>query len=318
MFGVLQEVFRQNEGLRQEMKDLQTQNNTLVRHVLEVKDSIRIQKSLPSQVLLQQPVVLHDALGRIAPFHLEFIDSVAAFLAVLQIRFEHVGRPKITRLEFDLRDTARQCPIALRKSWRGVFRVCYFCCHSRKSYSRSRIHANDRQPGQHVDMSMQFALLLEHNHCPGCHSEEKRFFNKGESVKWYRTSASRSASLTFRSQICNIIYRYGLGQASDRIHFLEDDGIDDLPFEGGDCNVSDCNVSDFCRVAIVEPRSTPEVEPRSAPEVKPKPQAANNHEASHLKPLDYKIQGIWCCPECRSMNSDLTPGFCPVCGWSSG
>lgn len=139
MFNLLQETFRQNEGLRQEieslrqeMKDLHTQNNTLVHHVLEVKDSLRTQRSIPSQVLLQQPVVLHDALGRIAPFHLEFIDSVAAFLAVLIIRFEHVGRPKIKRLEFDLRDTARQSLIALRRSWTGVFRVCYYHSHLQK------------------------------------------------------------------------------------------------------------------------------------------------------------------------------------------
>lgn len=124
MFNLLQETLRQNQELRKDTTDLRNQNDTLLHHVLEMKDLLRTQRCLPSQVLLQQPVVLHDALGRIAPFHLEFIDSIAAFLAVLQIRFEHVGRPKISRLEFDLRDSARQKPIALRRLWKGVFRVC--------------------------------------------------------------------------------------------------------------------------------------------------------------------------------------------------
>lgn len=125
MFNLLQSACQQNETLHQEVKDLHTQNNVLVRHILDVKDSLRTQRNLPPQVLLQSPVILNDALGRIAPFHLDFIDSVEAFIAVLQIRFEHVGRPKVSRLEFDLRDTGNQKPIALRKSWKGVFRVCY-------------------------------------------------------------------------------------------------------------------------------------------------------------------------------------------------
>ena len=130
MFTLLQNTVQQNQSLHQEMKNLQNQNNTLLNHVVEVKNSLHKQRNLPSQVLLQQPVILHDALGRIAPFHLEFIDSLAAFITVLQIRFEHVGGPKITRLEFDLRDTARQSPIALRKTWKGIFRVCYLLFHS--------------------------------------------------------------------------------------------------------------------------------------------------------------------------------------------
>jgi hypothetical protein len=124
MFNLLQSTFQQNATLHQEVKDLHTQNNVLVRHILDVKESLRTQRNLPPQVLLQSPVILNDALGRIAPFHLDFIDSVEAFIAVLQIRFEHVGRPKVSRLEFDLRDTGNQKPIALRKSWKGVFRVC--------------------------------------------------------------------------------------------------------------------------------------------------------------------------------------------------
>lgn len=123
MFGLLQDTFRQNEALRQDMKDLRTQNNVLVHLILDVKDYLHAQRSVPARVLLQQPIILHDALGRIAPFHLEFIDSVEMFLEVLQMRFEHIGRPKVKRLEFDLGDVANERQIALRKRWRGVFRV---------------------------------------------------------------------------------------------------------------------------------------------------------------------------------------------------
>lgn len=126
MFELLQETLTQNRGLRRDMQDLKDQNHALVHHVVEMKEALRTQRFIPSQVLLQQPVILHDALGRIAPFHLEFIDSVAAFLAVLEIRFEHVGRQKISRLEFTFHDTVHQKQIALRRSWRNVFRVSDF------------------------------------------------------------------------------------------------------------------------------------------------------------------------------------------------
>jgi hypothetical protein len=124
MFDLLQANVQQNKGLREKMKSLQTQNHILMHHIVEMKNSLRCQNYLPSHVLLQQPVVLHDALSRIAPFHLEFIDSVAASFAVLQIRFEHVGRRKMKQLELELRDTARQTTITLRKTWNGVIRVC--------------------------------------------------------------------------------------------------------------------------------------------------------------------------------------------------
>ena len=182
MFNLLQSTFQQNETLHQEIKDLQTQNSVLVNHILDVKKYLRIQRQVPPQVLLQQPVILNDALGRIAPFHLEFIDSVEAFLAVLQIRFEHVGRPKISRLEFDLRDTANQKVIGLRKSWKGVFRVRFL--RSLLEVSRVSTRTDGQQAGQHIDMSMLFALSHDQTSCPGCLYEEQTPFEEGETVQW--------------------------------------------------------------------------------------------------------------------------------------
>ena len=41
----------------------------------EILTVIEMDKEIPAQVLLSKPVILLDARGRSAPFHLEFIDS---------------------------------------------------------------------------------------------------------------------------------------------------------------------------------------------------------------------------------------------------
>ncbi|KAK3386172.1 hypothetical protein B0H63DRAFT_192709 [Podospora didyma] len=46
---------------------------------------------IPAQVERQQPVYMIDALGRESPFHLEFIRSADAFLAVLRANFVQAG-----------------------------------------------------------------------------------------------------------------------------------------------------------------------------------------------------------------------------------
>ena len=45
---------------------------------------LRVNQNVPHQVLLSAPVVLLDACGRSAPFHLEFIDSaeVSTFIII--------------------------------------------------------------------------------------------------------------------------------------------------------------------------------------------------------------------------------------------
>lgn len=40
---------------------------------------VRVNKEVPAQVLLSKPVVLLDARGRYAPFHLEVIDSAEVY-----------------------------------------------------------------------------------------------------------------------------------------------------------------------------------------------------------------------------------------------
>jgi hypothetical protein len=98
-------------------------NKTLIQQVTDVRNMIVMQRIPPPQVLLQEPVILHDARGRISPFHLDFINSTEAFLAVLRVRFQDLGRTKIERGEFSIEDTARNLDINLKQSWDRVFKV---------------------------------------------------------------------------------------------------------------------------------------------------------------------------------------------------
>ena len=106
--------------------------------------------SLPAQVDRQQPIVFEDAHERIAPFHVEFINSFAAFQAVLEARFEFVpGLKKVKSLEYALQDVASRRKIDLTKSWKSNFR-----------------------PGRKVNMSMVFQQSqAQTSSCPGCFSE---------------------------------------------------------------------------------------------------------------------------------------------------
>jgi hypothetical protein len=123
MFHLLQETLRKNKRLERQLNDIESQNKSLERHIIEVKTTIRMQKNMPPQVLLQQPIILHDALGRIAPFHLEFISSAAALKAVLEIRFRNVGYRKVRANEYGLRDLARRTAIDTSKPWESVMLV---------------------------------------------------------------------------------------------------------------------------------------------------------------------------------------------------
>jgi hypothetical protein len=53
-------------------------------------DMQKLQFQLSPQVDRQQPVYFEDAHGRIAPFHIEFINSFEAFQAVMEVRFRHL------------------------------------------------------------------------------------------------------------------------------------------------------------------------------------------------------------------------------------
>lgn len=108
------------------------------------------------------------------------------------------------------------------------------------------------------------------------------------------------------SRKCHIIYRYGIKQASNRVHFLEDEEIDLTPEDG------DCLVSDFCRVSIFEPTGSTEQESKRKVEETEKAQPSRSlHSRAGLP-----APGTWYCSNCLAANSGLTSDLCPVCGQS--
>ena len=100
-------------------------------------------------MLLQKPVIFLDALNRVAPIHLDWIDSWDAFLAVLEVRFKSLGHSKVKRREFTLQETTTRRAIILSRP----IGMCL-------------------TPGQHLAMSMVFRDLTggeSTNMCPHCH-----------------------------------------------------------------------------------------------------------------------------------------------------
>lgn len=114
---------------------------------------LSIQKSLSQSMdrtLIQDPFVLEDPLGRVAPVHLQFITSWRAFYAVLATRFEGLpGYEKIERREFVLQERATSREISDEDPWEIAFR-----------------------PGAWVCMSLLFRRDVKsaerNNHCPYC------------------------------------------------------------------------------------------------------------------------------------------------------
>lgn len=127
------------------------QNKQLLHSIEDLRSMLQTQSAVPPQVLLQQPVILLDPFGKIAPFHLDFIDSSECFMAVLKARFRRngvtpAGLSKLESGDFLIQDTRRRRAIDLKKNWAAVFR-----------------------PGQNVEMSMvfhRFACPL--SSCPLC------------------------------------------------------------------------------------------------------------------------------------------------------
>lgn len=127
------------------------QNEDLMQTVQDMRRIMQIQMVVPPQIMLQQPVVLLDPFGRLAPFHLEFVDSPECFMAVMKARFAHAGvKPaglaKLDKHEFLLEDTRRKRPVDMTRRWETVW-----------------------QPGQQYDMRMVFhRFACPPSTCPSC------------------------------------------------------------------------------------------------------------------------------------------------------
>ncbi|KAF2092431.1 hypothetical protein NA57DRAFT_50298 [Rhizodiscina lignyota] len=118
---------------------------------------VTLQNSLPSRLersLIQEPFILEDAIGRIAPVHLQFINSWDAFEAVIDARFKGIqGHRKVMDKEYTLQDHTSGIEVSRKRPWEGAF-----------------------LPGGRIDMSFVFgddlpaAAKESGASCPNCHT----------------------------------------------------------------------------------------------------------------------------------------------------
>jgi hypothetical protein len=92
-----------------------------------LKTAVHLQREIPAQVMLRRPVILIDAFeeNRL-PFHLEFINSFEALLAVFMVRFMDRGENAIDRIccrLFDMYESSRQRRIDVAGLWAKAFLV---------------------------------------------------------------------------------------------------------------------------------------------------------------------------------------------------
>jgi hypothetical protein len=98
---------------------------------------------------IQEPAIWTDPLGRIAPLHLELINSWEVFESVIAARFMNApGERKIRKKEYAIQDRLSQ-----------------------QELERSRPFVACFLPGRQVDMSMVFKQTNAGTTCPGCGKE---------------------------------------------------------------------------------------------------------------------------------------------------
>ena len=135
---------------------------SLAQTVTQLQSMLHLQQELPPQVTLQKPVILLDACGKVAPFHLDFITSVDALQGALKARFRDfgvgaAGLEKVDRFEFVPQD--HRGDLSLAKPWNTIFK-----------------------PGQSVNMSMVFRRSAELEYCPRCQARNVPV--KGSHTLW--------------------------------------------------------------------------------------------------------------------------------------
>ncbi|KAH9209390.1 hypothetical protein DL95DRAFT_526918 [Leptodontidium sp. 2 PMI_412] len=112
---------------------------------------INLQTRIPRECKpcwIQEPLILTDALGRVAPIHLELINSWHVFESVLIARFDRLpGQEKIVRREYAIQETNLKLEIDRSQSFESSF-----------------------LPGRRLDMSMVFQAVDDRgeNSCPSC------------------------------------------------------------------------------------------------------------------------------------------------------
>lgn len=130
------------------------------------KEIVGIQRMFENHLshpLMEDPFILEDAMGRIAPVHLRFITCWEAFEAVLKIRFDDaMGISKVGRGEYVLQESATGRDVDRGTDWNLAF-----------------------FPGQKIAMSMLFIKVekdAESGSCPYCFTLSDKSDNS--SIQW--------------------------------------------------------------------------------------------------------------------------------------
>lgn len=151
-----QDRFKQLEDFLQSL----VETNTTILRTMQTQ---QLQANLPPEVELQKPIIFEDAHGRLMPFHVEFINSFAAFQAVLEVRFSEVpGLRKVKKLEYVMQDTASKKALDLGRPWESIFR-----------------------PGRKVIMSILFQEFgSTPSTCPACLEDDRAAAGEGTHIQW--------------------------------------------------------------------------------------------------------------------------------------
>lgn len=138
-------------------------------NIATYKAVLSLQTSLPSRLertLIDQPFILEDAIGRISPVHLQFINSWSALEAVLETRFHGIpGHEEVQSGQYVLQEDRTGFEISRQRAWDGAF-----------------------LPGQKVNMSMVFRRLAVRDttsavsNCPFCRCDSTK--STDSEVEW--------------------------------------------------------------------------------------------------------------------------------------
>lgn len=237
-------------------------------HTQTFKAIQNIQKSLPPQILMQKPVMFLDALDRLAPIHLEWINSREAFLAVLKVRFKHNGLQMIEEGRFVVQATKSKRDIDLNTPWE----ICLL-------------------PGQEYDMSMLFddprpssetVCTFCGQLCPG---------NTGEDITWWvpkRFSIDVHRLTSISSGNCHATFR--------RVVELPEDNPDaDRERKAHDTSEFDlagAGKSQQERMPAVETKRREPIESFRRVRLRCRTQFQKNHRAAHSPPPSSSVEVV--------------------------
>jgi hypothetical protein len=146
------------EWFRQLGSELKAMMNKIFRTSIATYEAVvSIQRVLPSHLersMFREPFILEDAIGRVSPVHMDFINSWEAFDAILRLRFQNFqGFRKVQNKEYVLQEHATKREIKRTRPWDCAF-----------------------LPGQRVDMSLVFMMKasaeqpdeIPSTNCPNC------------------------------------------------------------------------------------------------------------------------------------------------------